>query len=267
MNDREGRGELSGRDERIIRERLSRMNRTNSWENIPLNNQRRRIISSWFENQMPMPSFFVGNQPDNLNEDDTSILEPVIVRPTPEEIDNATECMDWGELSPEDRNSIERCPISLSMFIVSTRIMKICHCGHYFKEEALREHFNNSTKFDTTKSVFRKAREIEPKLLYEAILDIINDKIEIGADDKNLIDDLSKQVINDFINEYEKLSSLSRDTLEPVIKFLINKHKTNFKGVGQPLRIALVGSKFGPGLYDVILSLDKTEVIKRLKQI
>ena len=96
---------------------------------------------------------------------------------------------------------------------------------------------------------------------------IINDKIEIDADDKKLIDDLSKKVINDFITEYEKLSSLSRETLEPIIKSLIDKHKTNFKGVGQPLRIALVGSRFGPGLYDVILSLDKTEVIKRLKQI
>ena len=94
---------------------------------------------------------------------------------------------------------------------------------------------------------------------------IINDKIEISADDKKLIDDLSKKVINDFINEYEKLSSLSRETLEPIIKSLIDKHKTNFKGVGQPLRIALVGSRFGPGLYDVILSLDKSEVLKRLK--
>ena len=96
---------------------------------------------------------------------------------------------------------------------------------------------------------------------------IINDKIEIGADDKKLIDDLSKKVISDFTSDYEKLPSLSRETLEPVIKSLIDKHKTNFKGVGQPLRIALVGSRFGPGLYDVILSLDKTEVIKRLKQI
>ena len=51
------------------------------------------------------------------------------------------------------------------------------------------------------------------------------------------------------------------------LNFVPYKHKTNFKGVGQPLRIALVGSRFGPGLYDVILSLDKTEVIKRLKQI
>ena len=96
---------------------------------------------------------------------------------------------------------------------------------------------------------------------------IINDKIEIGADDKKLIDDLSKKVISDFTSEFEKLPSLSRETLEPVIKSLIEKHKTNFKGVGQPLRIALVGSRFGPGLYDVILSLDKSEVIKRLKQI
>ena len=96
---------------------------------------------------------------------------------------------------------------------------------------------------------------------------IIKDKIEISADDKKLIDDLSKKIITEFINEYEKLSSLSRETLEPLIKSLIDKHKTNFKGVGQPLRIALVGSRFGPGLYDVILSLDKAEVLKRLKQI
>jgi len=96
---------------------------------------------------------------------------------------------------------------------------------------------------------------------------ILKDAVEIGAEDKKLIDDLSKTIIKEFIVEYEKLSSLSKETLEPVIKSLIDKHKTNFKGVGQPLRIALVGSRFGPGLYDVILSLDKTEIIKRLNNI
>ena len=40
--------------------------------------------------------------------------------------------------------------------------------------------------------------------------------------------------------------------------------RDSFKGVGQPLRIALTGSKFGPGIYDIIISLDKEEVIKRL---
>jgi len=47
----------------------------------------------------------------------------------------------------------------------------------------------------------------------------------------------------------------------------MNLHQTNFKGIGQPLRIALTGSKFGPGIYDIILSLDKHEIIKRLKNI
>mgnify|MGYP005990364323 CR=1 FL=1 len=96
---------------------------------------------------------------------------------------------------------------------------------------------------------------------------IISDKIEIGVDDQKLLDDLSKKVIKDFVNEYEKINSLSRESLEPIIKSMIEKHKTNFKGVGQPLRIALVGSRFGPGLFDVILSLDKSEVIKRLNAI
>ena len=40
--------------------------------------------------------------------------------------------------------------------------------------------------------------------------------------------------------------------------------RDSFKGVGQPLRIALTGSKFGPGIYDIIVSLGKDEVKKRL---
>ena len=47
-------------------------------------------------------------------------------------------------------------------------------------------------------------------------------------------------------------------------KDLIKSNETNFKGVGQPLRVALTGSKFGPGIYDIIVSLGKEEVEKRL---
>ena len=96
---------------------------------------------------------------------------------------------------------------------------------------------------------------------------IIKDIIEITTEDKKLVDDLSRKIIKEFINEYEKLSNVSKETLEPIIKSLIDKHKTNFKGVGQPLRIALVGSKFGPGLYDVIQSLDKELLVKRLNNL
>ena len=61
------------------------------------------------------------------------------------------------------------------------------------------------------------------------------------------------------------LKDLKKETLEPVLNELIKSNETNFKGVGQPLRIALTGSKFGPGIYDIIISLGKEEVQKRLR--
>ena len=57
---------------------------------------------------------------------------------------------------------------------------------------------------------------------------------------------------------------MSKKTLEPIVNEIIELNDTNFKGVGQPLRIALTGSKFGPGIYDIIISLGKEEVTKRL---
>ena len=47
----------------------------------------------------------------------------------------------------------------------------------------------------------------------------------------------------------------------------IKSNNTNFKGIGQPLRIALTGSRFGPGIYDIIISLEREEIIKRLRKI
>ena len=67
-----------------------------------------------------------------------------------------------------------------------------------------------------------------------------------------------------FKNEFTKITELNKEALEPIINGLIKSNDTNFKGVGQPLRIALTGSKFGPGIYDIILSLGKEEVQKRL---
>ncbi len=62
----------------------------------------------------------------------------------------------------------------------------------------------------------------------------------------------------------KEINKLNRESLEPIVEELIKSNETNFKGVGQPLRIALIGSKFGPGIYDIIISLGKTDVEKRL---
>ena len=93
---------------------------------------------------------------------------------------------------------------------------------------------------------------------------IITDEVIFNQDDIKLIDEKAKKVITDFKAQFEKIDQPSREILEPVINGLIKSNNTNFKGVGQPLRIVLTGSKFGPGIYDIILSLGKKEVQKRL---
>ena len=94
---------------------------------------------------------------------------------------------------------------------------------------------------------------------------IIKDEVDFNKDDLKLIDDKARKVISDFNDQFEKIDQPSREILESIVNELIKSHDTNFKGVGQPLRIALTGSKFGPGIYDIILSLEKEEVQKRLR--
>ena len=103
--------------------------------------------------------------------------------------------------------------------------------------------------------------------IYKNAQYILNNKFEISQEDTKLIDSSSKKILEDFTIEYEKITKISKESVEKIVNELINKHNTNFKGIGQPLRIALTGSKFGPGLYNIILSLDKNETIKRLKMI
>jgi len=93
---------------------------------------------------------------------------------------------------------------------------------------------------------------------------IIFDSVKFEDKDLELIDDKAKNIIKEFKDNLISINTLSKEALEPLINDLIKKYKTNFKGVGQPLRVALTGSKFGPGLYDIIISLGKQEVQKRL---
>ena len=93
---------------------------------------------------------------------------------------------------------------------------------------------------------------------------IINDEVNFNKEDLKLIDEKSKKIISEFNNKIKKISNFTRENLEPLVQDLIKSNNTNFKGIGQPLRVALTGSKFGPGIYDIIISLGKEEVEKRL---
>ncbi len=110
-----------------------------------------------------------------------------------------------------------------------------------------------------------KAKTLED--IYKNSKFLINDKVQIENEDKKLLDETAIKIIKLFSDDINKLSVFTRETLEPIINHLIKNNNTNFKGVGQPLRICLTGSKFGPGIYDILCALGKEEVSKRLSQI
>ncbi len=107
-----------------------------------------------------------------------------------------------------------------------------------------------------------KAKTLED--IFENSQYILNDNVNFNKEDLKLIDDKAKKIISEFSKKINKIKEFTREDLEPIIQELIKTNNTNFKGVGQPLRIALTGSKFGPGIYDIIVSLGKDEVKKRL---
>jgi len=93
---------------------------------------------------------------------------------------------------------------------------------------------------------------------------IILDEVKFNDEDLKLIDEKAKKIITEFKEKLTSITTLNKETLEPIINELIKKNETNFKGVGQPIRVALTGSKFGPGIYDIVVSLGKKEVERRL---
>ena len=107
-----------------------------------------------------------------------------------------------------------------------------------------------------------KAKTLED--IFENSQYILNDNVNFNKEDLKLIDDKAKKIISEFSKKINEIKEFTREDLEPIIQELIKTNNTNFKGVGQPLRIALTGSKFGPGIYDIIVSLGKDEVKKRL---
>ena len=171
-------------------------------------------------------------------------------------------------------NGIGKSPSKLDM----SRILSMNE--HYIKsidENDLYNHLVTYCEIYKEKIESDKEKKIKSSLLFlknkaKTLEDIYNNakyiilnEVNFNQEDLKLIDDKSKKIISDFHNNMNDLKILNKETLEPIINNLIKNHETNFKGVGQPLRVALTGSKFGPGIYDIIISLGIDEVKKRLK--
>ena len=132
-----------------------------------------------------------------------------------------------------------------------------------FKENINDEKLNIIKK--SLRFLKNKAKTMED--IYNNSKFIINDEIIIENDEMSLLTENAKNIVKSFMKKVNEIEVFNRETLEPIINNLISENQTNFKGVGQPLRIILTGSKFGPGIYDIIISLGKKRVIDRLSKV
>ena len=153
---------------------------------------------------------------------------------------------------------------------------------HYIKninEEELYKHLLEYCEIYKNKITAEKKKKIRASLTFlknkaKTLEDIFNNAkyiilnvVKFNEEDLKLIDNNAKKIISEFNDKVLLIDLLNKESIELIINDLIKKYNTNFKSVGQPLRIALTGSRFGPGLNDIIISLGKEETLARLKKI
>ena len=144
--------------------------------------------------------------------------------------------------------------------ILYKKLKEYCEIYKY----KIKEEKENTIKSSLT-FLKNKAKTLED--IFNNSKYILNDKVVFNDNDKELINDEAKKIIYLFKEKTSELEVFNKENLEQIVNGLIKSNNTNFKGVGQPLRIMLTGSKYGPGIYDILLSLGKNEVIKRLGNI
>ena len=152
---------------------------------------------------------------------------------------------------------------------------------HYIKNISEKDLYKNLVEYSNNykKKISHKENIIRKSLVFlknkaKTLGDIYNnanyiliEEVDKNSEDLKLIDDNSRNIIEHFKQKINQNNEFKKENLEIILKDLIVSHKTNFKGVGQPLRIALTGSKFGPGIYDILISLGKETVLNRLNKI
>lgn len=104
------------------------------------------------------------------------------------------------------------------------------------------------------------------------LLDLVVDIISLAKAPKVLDLDLIKKWINnnsydlikEFLCEFENLKDFNNETLSNLAKDLCSKFDMKLVALAQPLRLALTGKVVSPGVFELMLILDKDDVINRI---
>ena len=88
---------------------------------------------------------------------------------------------------------------------------------------------------------------------------------ELKDDEVKKIDKSKFTIIKNIYFLIKKEKKIDKDYLKNIFDKIIETEKVNFKDIGEPLRIILTGSEYGPAIYDIANSLSFDEFINRLE--
>ncbi|MFZ9219748.1 MAG: glutamate--tRNA ligase family protein, partial [Candidatus Fonsibacter ubiquis] len=88
---------------------------------------------------------------------------------------------------------------------------------------------------------------------------------ELKEEQIQKIDKSKLNIIKNIYSLVKKENNISKDYLKNIFDKIIETEKINFKDLGQPLRIILTGSEYGPAIYDIANSLGLNEFVNRLE--
>ena len=148
-------------------------------------------------------------------------------------------------------------------YIKSTKdeilLEKLIHYSELYKEKIPKQ-FHETIKINLS---FLKNKSKSLEDIYNNSKYIFS--YELNENQIQKIDKSKLNIIKDIYSLIKKDKNLSKDYLKNIFDKIIETEKINFKDLGQPLRIILTGSEYGPAIYDIANSLGLDEFLKRLE--
>jgi glutamyl-tRNA synthetase len=148
-------------------------------------------------------------------------------------------------------------------YIKSTKdeilLEKLIHYSELYKEKIPKQ-FHEIIKINLS---FLKNKSKSLEDIYNNSKYIFS--YELKEDQMQKIDKSKLTIIRNIHALIKKEKNISKDYLKNIFDKIIETEKINFKDLGQPLRIILTGSEYGPAIYDIASSLGLNEFLNRLE--
>ena len=148
-------------------------------------------------------------------------------------------------------------------YIKSTKdeilLEKLIHYSELYKE-IIPKQFHETIKINLS---FLKNKSKSLEDIYNNSKYIFS--YELKEDQMQKIEKSKLTIIKNIYFLIKKEKDISKDYLKNIFDTIIKTEKINFKDLGQPLRIILTGSEYGPAIYDIASSLGLNEFLNRLE--